>query len=143
MSNHLLPETYFFLKEKNMEKTYQPKAKDVTRNTHEIDAENKVLGRLASQVSTYLMGKHKATYSAHMDSGDFVTVKNVDKIAVTRGKEMKKVYRSHSGFPGGFKEVKYMKYFTENPKKILELAVYNMLPGNRLRDKRMRRLKFI
>jgi large subunit ribosomal protein L13 len=124
-------------------KTYQPTQKDVVRQTHELDAENQVLGRLASQVTTFLMGKHKVNYSAHMDSGDFVTVKNVDKIAVTGGKENKKVYYKHSGFPGGFKEVKYMKLLTENPKRILEKAVYNMLPGNRLRDKRMRRLKFV
>lgn len=124
-------------------KTYQPTQKEVVRNTHELDAENQVLGRLATKVTTYLMGKHKANYSAHMDSGDFVVVKNVDKIAVTGGKENKKVYYKHSGFPGGFKEVKYMKLLTENPKRILEKAVYNMLPGNRLRDKRMRRLKFV
>lgn len=125
-----------------MEKTFQPTQKQVVRSTHELDADNQVLGRLASQISTFLMGKHKATYSAHMDSGDFVVVTNVEKIAVTRGKELKKVYHSHSGFPGGFREIKYMQYKTEQPKKILELAVYNMLPGNRLRDARMRRLTF-
>ncbi len=125
-----------------MERTYQPTQKDVVRNTHEVDVDNKVLGRIASQISMYLMGKHKADYSAHMDSGDFVVVTNVEKIAVTRGKELKKVYHKHSGFPGGHREIKYMQYKTEQPKKILEMAVYNMLPGNRLRDARMKRLSF-
>src|SRR6266498_575642 len=93
-------------------KTYQPTQKEVVRTTHELDAQNQVLGRLATKVSTYLIGKHKVNYSAHMDSGDFVTVKNV-------------------------------KLFTENPQRILEKAVYNMLPANRLRDQRMRRLTFV
>ncbi len=126
-----------------MHKTYQPTQKEVVRATHELDAENQVLGRFATHVATLLMGKHKVTYSAHMDSGDFVTIKNVDKIAVTGGKELQKVYHKHSGFPGGHREIKYMKLFTENPKKILELAVYTMLPSNRLREKRMRRLTFV
>ncbi len=126
-----------------MIKTFQPTASEVKRETHEVDADNKVLGRVASQIATYLMGKHKPSYSAHMDSGDFVNVKNVEKIAVTGGKELKKVYHRHSGFPGGFREIKFMKLKTEQPAKILEMAVYNMLPGNRLRQQRMRRLKFV
>lgn len=124
-------------------KTYQPKAKEVTRNIVEIDATNMVLGRVASHISMTLTGKNKPTYSQHMDSGDFVTVKNADKIAITGDKENKKVYHKHSGFPGGYKEIKFMKLKVENPKKILELAVYNMLPANRLRRARMARLKFI
>lgn len=126
-----------------MQKTYQPTQKEVIRNTHELDASSQVLGRFSTQVAVFLIGKHKATYSAHMDSGDFVVVKNSEKIALTGGKELKKVYYKHSGFPGGFKEVKYMKLHTEQPKKVIEMAVYNMLPANRLRDARMRRLKFV
>lgn len=124
-------------------KTYQPKASEVKRSVVEIDAANAVLGRLASKISMILTGKDKATYSPHMDNGSFVMVKNVDKLAVTGGKENKKVYYSHSGFPGGFKETKFMKLKKENPKKILEMAVYNMLPDNRLRKVRMTRLKFV
>lgn len=126
-----------------MSKTYQPKEKEITRKVIEVDATNKVLGRLASSISMMLTGKNKTTYSQHMDSGDFVHVKNADKLAVTGGKENKKVYYKHSGFPGGFREVKFMKLKNENPKKILEMAVYNMLPANRLRRARMTRLKFI
>lgn len=124
-------------------KTYQPTQKEVVRATHEIDATDKVLGRLASQISMLLMGKTKATYSPHMDSGDFVNVKNIEKLAVTGGKENKKEYYKHSGFPGGFRVIKFMKLKTERPERILEMAVFNMLPDNRLRKDRMGRLKFI
>lgn len=124
-------------------KTFQPTQKEVKREIHEIDADNLVLGRLATRIATLLMGKHKPTYSAHMDSGDYVHVKNIAKIAVTGGKEDKKVYYKHSGFPNGFREVKFRKLLTERPERILEMAVFNMLPVNRLRDRRMRRMKFV
>lgn len=121
-------------------KTYQPKQKEVTRNWHLIDAENEVLGRLSSRIAILLMGKHKATYSTHMDSGDNVVVINAEKILVTGKKAEQKVYRSHSGYPGGFKEVSFAKMSKEHPARILEFAISGMLPDNRLKSDRMVRL---
>lgn len=126
-----------------MKKTYQPKASEVSRAWHLYDAKDQVLGRLASEIAMKLMGKHKPTYSAHMDSGDFVVVVNSELIAVTGRKELLKVYYGHSGYPGGFKEVAYSQVKRENPSRILELAVRRMLPVNRLRDERMARLRLV
>ncbi len=122
-------------------KTYQPKHKDIKRNWHMIDAEDEVLGRMSTKLATLLMGKHKPTYSDHMDMGDYVVVINAQKVKVTGKKRKQKVYQKHSGYPGGFKEVSFEKMITEHPERVIELAVSRMLPGNRLRDKRMRRLK--
>ncbi len=88
-----------------------------------------------------LMGKNKVNYSAHMENGDYAVVINAGEIVVTGKKETQKLYRSHSGYPGGFKEVKYAKLKKENPARIIETAVYGMLPDNRLKAKRMARLK--
>lgn len=126
-----------------MMKTYQPTAKDIKRNWHTVDASDKILGRLATEVATLLMGKHKSTYSAHMDSGDYVVVLNCEKVRLTGKKESQKVYYSHSGYPGGFKEVKIAQMRLEHPSRIIELAVKRMLPVNRLRDNRMNRLKLV
>ena len=122
-------------------KTYQPKHKDIKRNWHMIDAENEVLGRMSTKLATLLMGKHKPVYSDHMDMGDYVVVVNAEKVKVTGKKRKQKVYQKHSGYPGGFKKVSFEKMITEHPERVIELAVSRMLPGNRLRDKRMRRLK--
>jgi large subunit ribosomal protein L13 len=100
------------------------------------------LGRLATHVATLLMGKHKAVYSPHMDSGDFVNIKNPVGIIVTGKKESQKVYYRHSGYPSGLKKTSFKKLKKENPTKIIKLAVERMLPDNRLRDIRMTRLKF-
>ena len=122
-------------------KTYQPKHKYIKRNWHLIDAKGEVLGRLSTRMATLLMGKHKPTYSQHMDMGDFVVVINVKEIVLT-GKKMKdKTYKRHSGYPGGFKEVSITKLMKENPKKVIEYAVSGMLPDNRLKGPRMKRLK--
>src|SRR3972149_7624733 len=117
--------------------TYQPKAKEVKRNWLLIDAKGKVLGRLATEIATKLMGKHKADYSPHMDNGDYIVVVNAKEIKVTGRKEEQKKYYRHSGYPGGFKEVSYKEMKEKHPTRILELAVKRMLPDNRLRDKRM------
>lgn len=124
-----------------MNKTYQPKLKEVKHEWHLIDAKDKVLGRLASVAAQQLMGKHKPNYAPHMDMGDFVVVTNAGKIKVTGRKEEQKVYYKHSGYPKGFKEVKYEKLLKERPERIISLAVKRMLPQNRLLDKRMARLK--
>lgn len=123
-----------------MTKTYQPKAKEIERKWHLIDAKGKVLGRLASEVAMLLMGKQKATYSTHMDSGDNVVVINAEKIVTTGRKAEQKVYRSHSGYPGGFKEVSFSKMSKEHPNRIVEFAIAGMLPDNRLKSDRMARL---
>lgn len=122
-------------------KTYQPKQSEVKRKWHLIDAKGEVLGRLSTKIVGLLTGKVKPNYSAHMDMGDFVVVTNAKEIKVTGKKEEQKVYQGHSGYPGGFKEVAFAKMRRENPTKIIELAVRRMLATNRLRDKRMARLK--
>lgn len=122
-------------------KTYQPKQKEINRQKHIVDAKDRVLGRLATKVAVLLMGKHKAGYSAHLDSGDKVVVINAAKVEITGNKAEQKVYRSHSGYPGGFKEITYKKMLQEHPERIIIHAVSGMLPKNRLRDKRLARLE--
>jgi large subunit ribosomal protein L13 len=122
-------------------KTFQPTQKEVTRNWHLLDAKDYVLGRLATKVATYLMGKHKADYSEHMDSGDYVVIINATKVKTTGKKATQKVYRSHSGYPGGLKEVSFEKMMIDHPERIITHAVAGMLPKNRLHDKRLLRLK--
>lgn len=121
-------------------KTYQPKQKEIKRDWHLIDAKDQVLGRLSTKIAIFLMGKQKASYSSHMDSGDFVVVINAEKIITTGNKSQNKVYRSHSGYPGGFKEVSFEKMTKEHPSRIIEFAVFGMLPDNRLKADRMARL---
>ena len=99
-----------------MIKTYQPKESEVKREWHLVDAKGATLGRLCTQIAIFLMGKHKTTYSTHMDMGDFVVVINAEKIEVSGNKDQKKVYRSNSGFPGGFKEETLEKLRQENRK---------------------------
>jgi len=123
-----------------MKKTYQPKQSEVKRAWHLIDAKGEVLGRISTKIATLLMGKQKSTYSQHMDSGDNVVVINAEKIILTGKKSFEKVYRSHSGYPGGFKEVSIEKMMKEHPNRVIEFAVYGMLPDNRLKADRMARL---
>ncbi len=124
-----------------MYKTYQPKAKEVKRNWHLIDAKDKVLGRISTDIAKYLMGKHKANYSTHMDMGDYVVVINAKDVKLTGNKETQKIYAHHSGYPGGYREVKVAKMREETPTRIIEHAVRGMLPDNRLRGVRLTRLK--
>ena len=121
-------------------KTYQPKQKEIKRDWHLVDAKDQVLGRLSTKVAILLMGKQKTTYSAHMDSGDIVVIVNAEKVVTTGKKSLNKVYRSHSGYPGGFKEVTFEKMAKEHPNRIIEFAVNGMLPDNRLKADRMARL---
>ena len=124
-------------------KTYSPKAKEVVRDWHLIDAKGEILGRLATKVATYLTGKHKVTYSTHMDMGDFVVVINAEKIETTGKKDQQKQYITHSGYPGGLKKRSYEQVMDVHPERIIEHAVIGMLPNNRLRDPRMLRLKVV
>ena len=121
-------------------KTFQAKAQDIKRIEHVIDADGLPLGRLASKAAMLLMGKHKIDYTAHMDSGDKVIIKNAAKVALTGSKAEDKIYQKHSNYPGGFKEVSVKKLMLERPERVIELAISRMLPKNRLQDQRMRRL---
>ncbi len=122
-------------------KTYQPKHKDIKRDWHLIDAKGKVLGRLATDIARLLMGKHKSSYSTHMDMGDCVVIVNAKEVELTGRKKDQKVYYRHSGYPGGLKEIKFKKMMENHPERVIQLAVNGMLPKNRLHDKRMVRLK--
>lgn len=112
------------------------------RKTHTIDATNKVLGRLAVEVSLLLRGKQKPEFVPYKDVGDFVTVKNIEKIIITGKKMDNKKYYSFSGYPGGLKEIPLKKVFDRNPGEVLKRAVSGMLPKNKLRAKQIKRLKF-
>jgi len=122
-------------------KTYQPKAKEINRTKHLVDAKGQILGRLASQIALLLTGKGKANYSSHLDSGDFVTVINAKEVKLTGRKKEQKLYRSHSGYPGGFKEITFAQMSTEKPEEVVRHAVAGMLPDNRLKKNRLARLK--
>ena len=122
-------------------KTYHLKNKEITRNWHLVDAKGEILGRLASRVATLLMGKNKVEYSPHLDVGDSVVVFNCEKVVLTGKKAKQKVYRRHSGYPGGFKEISFEKMIKENPAFVIRHAVSGMLPDNRLKPKRLKRLK--
>ncbi len=124
-----------------MQKTYMQKTSDVKREWHLVDAQDKILGRLATDIAQKLIGKHKKDYTPHIDSGDFVVVLNAAQIAVTGKKEEQKKYYRHSGFPGGLK-VRTLGELRETfPERIIEKAVKNMLPKNKLQSPRMARLK--
>ena len=124
-------------------KTFQPTPKDIKRGWHVLDAKDAILGRLATQVAELLMGKGKASFSRHMDSGDNVVVINAEKVMVSGRKAQQKVYRTHSGFPSGFKEKKYEAVMETHPERIIEHAVEGMLPDNRLQKPRMIRLHVV
>ena len=122
-------------------KTYSIKADEIHKDWFVADAENKALGRLASKVAQILKGKHKPTYTPHMDMGDFVVVVNAEKIRVSGKKEMQKTYFSHSGYPGGTKEVDLYTMRRRHPERVIQNAVKGMLPHNRLGRQMMRNLK--
>ena len=124
-----------------MDKTYQPKAKEVKRSWYLVDAGNQILGRLSTQCANYLTGKNKVSYSQHMDSGGYVVIINAKKIKVTGNKAKNKVYKGHSGYPGGLKQVTYAKMLDEHPERIIYKAISGMLPDNRLKKDRLARLK--
>lgn len=122
-------------------KTFTPKKPDIKQKWYIIDAEDRVLGRLATTIANKLRGKDKPIFSPHIDCGDFIVVINADKIKLTGEKQYKKTYYRHSGYPGGLKEEKITQLKEKNPTKILELAVKGMLPKNRLRKDLMKKLK--
>ena len=122
-------------------KTYNLSAKDIDKSWQVIDARGQVLGRLASEVARLLMGKHKPTYSPHLDMGDFVVIVNADKVRVTGNKLDAKIYYRHTGYMGGLKETVLSDMLQKNPRRVIELAVRGMLPRNRLARHLLRHLK--
>lgn len=111
------------------------------RSNHKIDAADKTPGRLAAQIAPLLIGKTQPDYQPNVDSGDFVIVENASQMKITGKKMDQKVYRSHSGYPGGLKEVLLKKLWSKNPSEILRRAVSRMLPKNKLRNERLKRLQ--
>ena len=122
-------------------KTFSAKPETVKRDWFVIDAENKVLGRLATEIARRLRGKHKAEYTPHVDTGDYIIVINADKIAVTGNKESDKLYQHHTGYPGGLKTISLDKQRIKAPERIIETAVKGMLPKNPLGRAMFRKLK--
>jgi large subunit ribosomal protein L13 len=117
-----------------------PSGKDVQRDWYVLDASGAVLGRLATMVAMMLMGKHKPTYTPFLDMGDHVVIVNADKVKLTGRKEDDKLYRTHSGYPGGLKETQARKMRQRRPERMLELAIQGMLPKNKLGKQMYRKL---
>ncbi len=122
-------------------KTKSYKSVNVEKNWHLVDAEDKVLGRLAVKIATILSGKNKAKYSPNADLGDFVVVVNAEKVKVTGSKFTQKNYYHHTGYPGGLKTKSFEKMQDDTPEKIIEKAVKGMLPKNKLSNQIIKKLK--
>jgi len=121
--------------------TFSAKPHEVKRDWYVIDANGKVLGRVATEIARRLRGKHKAEYTPHVDTGDYIVVINAEKITVTGRKFSDKNYYRHTGFPGGIKEISFAKLQQKHPERIIELAVKGMLPKNPLGRDMYRKLK--
>jgi large subunit ribosomal protein L13 len=122
-------------------KTFVPSEREIVRQWHVVDAADQVLGRVASKAAMVLMGKHKPTYTTFLDTGDHVIVINAAKVRLTGRKESQKVYRRHSGYPGGLTETGAAKMRAERPAKMVELAIAGMLPKTKLGKQMYRKLK--
>lgn len=121
--------------------TYMAKTSEVDHQWYVVDATDKTLGRLATRITEVLRGKHKPTYTPHVDTGDFVIVINAEKIHLTGKKWEQKKYYRHSGFPGGIKEMTYRKLIQRKPEFIIKKAVKGMIPHNKLGDQVFSKLK--
>lgn len=122
-------------------KTFVAKEEDVARKWYVVDAKDKVLGRLATQIAMRLRGKHKPIFTPHADTGDFVVVLNADKVTLTGKKWGKKIYYHHTGYVGGLKQITAEKLLEKRPEDILRFAVKGMLPKNSLGRRQMKKLK--
>lgn len=122
-------------------KTYSAKPSEVTRKWYVIDASDASLGRVATQVATLLMGKRKAQYTPHIDCGDYVIIVNADNLVVTGKKLTDKIYYRHTGFPGGIKDATLAEKMAKDSTDVILKAVRGMIPANKLRDERLKRLK--
>ncbi len=125
----------------NPNKTFSARAEDVHPSWFVIDASNQVLGRLATRIATILRGKHKPTFTPHVDTGDFVVVINAKKVALTGRKPDQKYYNWHTGWPGGFRTRTYKQMIEKHPIRVIEHAVKGMLPKNRLGRMIFKKLK--
>ena len=121
--------------------TYTAKAGEVEHGWYVVDAQGKVLGRLASQIATRLRGKHKPQYTPHVDTGDFIVVVNAAKLRVTGRKAERKIYYRHTEYPGGLRETNFAKLQAKKPERVLQLAVKGMLPKGPLGYAMLRKLK--
>ncbi|GMA50431.1 50S ribosomal protein L13 [Alicyclobacillus contaminans] len=124
-----------------MRTTYMAKPNAVERKWYVIDAAGKRVGRLASEIASILRGKHKPEFTPHVDTGDFVVVVNVEKVVFTGQKLYKKIYRRHSGYPGGLKETRAVDLLQQHPERVLYSAVKGMLPHNSLGRQQLTKLK--
>ena len=122
-------------------KTFSAKAEETKQDWYVVDASGKVLGRLASEIALRLRGKHKAIYTPHVDTGDFIVVLNAEKITLTGKKLTDKIYYSYSGYPGGLRETAAGKMLAEKPENLIRIAVAGMLPKNNLGRKMLKKLK--
>jgi large subunit ribosomal protein L13 len=122
-------------------KTFSLKKENIKRDWWVLDAKDKTLGRLASKVAAILRGKHKPDFTPHIDNGDFVIIINADKVKLTGKKEEQKLYRKHSGYLGGLKEIPFKKKKEKDPEGIVIDAVYGMLPKNKLGRQMIKKLK--
>lgn len=122
-------------------KTFVAKEHEVDKKWYLVDAENRVLGRLASQIAIRLRGKHKSIFTPHADTGDFIVVINADKVALTGSKWDNKMYYRHTGYTGGIKQISAKKLLEKKPDEVLRLAVKRMLPKNSLGRRQLKKLK--
>ena len=122
-------------------KTFIPRNEEIERNWRLVDADGKVLGRIATEIADILRGKNKPVFTPHLDTGDFVVVVNAEKIKLTGNKMADKVYYHHTGFPGGIKGITAEKLLEKEPEKLISEAVKGMLPKNKLRKQFMGKLK--
>jgi len=122
-------------------RTYTPKPADIQRSWYVIDAQDVVLGRLATHAASLLRGKHKTTFAPHVDTGDFVIIINAEKVALTGSKRQQKMDYRHSGYPGGLRATNYAELLEQNPRRAVEKAIKGMLPHNKLGRAQLRKLK--
>ena len=122
-------------------KTYSAKAETVQRDWYVVDAADKILGRLASDIATRLRGKHKPEYTPHVDTGDYIVVVNCEKVRVTGNKASGKIYYHHTGYPGGIKDISFEKLIEKAPERVLQKAVKGMLPKGPLGREMFKKLK--
>lgn len=124
-----------------MKKTKATKKSEIKREWHLVDAQGKMLGREATQIAKLLVGKDKVYYQPNLDCGDYVVVTNAKEIEISGRKRKQKIYYRHSGYPGGFRELTFAQMMKKDPRKVIRQAVSGMLPKNKLRDRRLARLK--
>lgn len=129
------------MKLNNANKTFVPQKDKIERKWWLVDAEDMILGRMATEVAKILRGRHKPTYTPFFDTGDFVVIINAEKIKVTGAKESQKMYYRHSGYMGGIKEIQYERMLATHPERIIKHAIKGMLPKNKLNRKILKKLK--